>query len=79
MDSITQKRMFSQAVIRYSYKYGIKETIIMYGISRATIYRWRKNYNGTLNSLEDKSYRPHHHPNKHTAEEINIMDWWFSG
>lgn len=70
MDSITQKRMFRQAVIRYSYRYGIKETIIMYGISRATIYRWRKKYDGTLNSLEDKSHRPHHHPNEHTAEEI---------
>ena len=33
MDSITQKGMFRQAVIRYSYKYGIKETIIMYRIS----------------------------------------------
>lgn len=42
MDSITQECRFRQAVIRYSYKYGIKETIIMYGISRATIYRWRK-------------------------------------
>ena len=44
MDSITQKRMFRQAVIRYSHKYGIKETIIMYGISRTTIYRWRKRW-----------------------------------
>ena len=69
--------MFLQAVIRYSYRYGI---------SRATIYCWRKKYDGTLNSLEDESHRPHHHPNEHTAEEIkhikneiNIMDWWFSG
>ena len=65
MDSITQKRMFRQAVIRYSYRYGIKETIIiiiiMYGTSRATIYRWRKKYDGTLNSLKDESHRPHHH------------------
>ena len=69
MDSITQKRMFRQAVIRYSYKYGIKETIIMYEISRATIYRWRKKYDGMLNSLEDKSHRPHHHPDELSKTE----------
>ena len=62
--------MFRQAVIRYSYKYGIKETIIMYRISWATIYRWRKKYDGTLNLLKDESHRPHHHLNEHTAEEI---------
>lgn len=39
MDSITQKSMFRQAVIRYLYKYGIKETLLMYDVSRATIYR----------------------------------------
>ena len=70
MDSITQDCKFRQAVIRYSYKYGIKETIIMYEVSRATIYRWRKKYDGTLKSLENKSHRPHHHPNEHTADEI---------
>ena len=69
MDSITQKRMFRQAVIRYSYKYGIKETIIMYRISWATIYRWRKKYDGTLNSLKDKSHRPHHHPDELSKAE----------
>ena len=69
MDSITQKRMFRQAVIRYSHKYGIKETIIMYGISRATIYRWRKKYDGTLNLLKDKSHRPHHHPDELSKTE----------
>ena len=61
--------MFRQAVIRYSYKYGIKETITMYGISRATIYCWRNKYDGTLNSLEDKSHRPHHNPDELSRAE----------
>ena len=73
MDSITQESMFRQAVIRYSYKYGIKEILEMYEISKATIYRWRKKYDGTLKSLRNISYRPHHYPNEHTFEEIKYI------
>ena len=33
--------------------------------------RWNKRYDGTIESLMDKSHRPHtKHPNSHTDEEI---------
>ena len=41
--------------------------------SRRTIYRWRERYDGTLESLKDKSGRPHSHPNQHTEEEIKLI------
>lgn len=42
-----------------------------YHCSERSIYRWKKMYNGTLESLENKSSRPKTpHPNSHTAEEI---------
>jgi len=37
-----------------------------------SIYRWKRRYDGTLKSLENKSFRPHTpHPNAHTQEERN--------
>ena len=32
-----------------------------------------KKYDGTLQSLADKSHRPHHHPNEHTPEELKLI------
>ena len=42
-----------------------------YHISRVSLYRWNKRYDGTEESLIDKSHRPlTEHPNAHTHEEI---------
>lgn len=44
-----------------------------YHISRISLWRWNKKYDGTNESLMDKSHRPHSkHPNSHTYEE-NIL------
>ena len=40
-----------------------------YGYSRSSIKRWCKKYDGTWQSLVEKSHRPHSHPNKHTKKE----------
>lgn len=40
-----------------------------YHTSRQQIARWRKKYDGTVQSLLPKSRRPHH-PNAQTEEEI---------
>lgn len=42
-----------------------------YHISKASLMRWNKQYNGSRDSLEDKSHRPHsQHPSAHTEEEL---------
>lgn len=42
-----------------------------YHISKASLMRWNKLYDGTKESLIPKSHRPHSvHPNAHTAEEL---------
>jgi transposase InsO family protein len=33
-----------------------------------------KRYDGTLQSLEDRSHRPHSHPRQHKPEEIKLID-----
>jgi len=71
--SITQKMKYKQSVIKFSYKYGVKKASIKYNEWPKTIYRWRKQYDGSVESLRDKSRRPHHHPNEHTKEEIKLI------
>ena len=73
MNKITQTMRFRQAVIEYSNKYGVTAAAIRYRLNRQYIYRWRKRYDGTLQSLADRSHRPHHHPNQHTPEEIKLI------
>lgn len=73
MNTITQTMRFRQAVIEYSFKYGVTKAAIRYKTNRQYIYRWRKRYDGTLRSLADRSHRPHHHPNEHTPEELKLI------
>ena len=72
-NSITQKLKYKQSVIKFSYKYGVTKASIKFGENRRTIYRWIKRYDGSLESLKDKSRKPNHHPNEHTKEEIKMI------
>lgn len=69
MDSITSAAHFRQRVVKRSYKIGVSKAAKDYRISRKAVYSWRKRYDGTVNSLKEKSHRPKHHPKEHTAEE----------
>ena len=73
MTTVTQTMLYRQAIIKYSEKYGVTKAAIRYKTNRQYIYRWKKRYDGTLQSLADRSHRPHHHPNEHTAEEIKLI------
>lgn len=70
---ITQKLKYKQSVIKFSLKYGVSKASKEFKVNRRTIYRWIKRYDGTLESLKDKSHKPKHHPNEHTAEEIKMI------
>lgn len=73
MNTLTQKLCFRQSVVLYSQRNSVFSAIRKFGISRATIYRWRKIYDGTLDSLAERSRRPHSHPNQHTPEELKLI------
>ena len=62
MNSVTQDMRYRQSLLKYSEKYGVTKAAIKYKTNRQYIYRWRRRYDGTLESLRDKSRRPHHHP-----------------
>ena len=73
MDKITQTARYRQSLILYAQKHGVTKAAIRYHTNRQYIYRWSKRYDGTLKSLEDRSHRPHSHPNQHRPEEIKLI------
>ena len=73
MKTITQITRRRQAIVEYSFNNSITETAKRYNVSRSLVYRWRKRYDGTLKSLQDRSHRPKSHPNQHTEEEIKLI------
>ena len=73
MNTVTQTMYFRQALIKYSQKYGVTKAAIRYKTNRQYVYRWLKRYDGTIQSLADKSHRPHYHPNQHTEEELKLI------
>ena len=73
MKTVTQTILYRQALIKYSEKYGVTKAAIRYKTNRQYIYRWKRRYDGTLESLKDRSHRPYHHPNEHTADELKLI------
>ena len=73
MNTISQDVQFRLSIIRYAIKHGVTKAAIKYRVTRQFIYRWMKRYDGTIQSLQYRSRRPHHHPNQHTAEEIKLI------
>ena len=59
------------AVEMYRNCEDIEYTCRKYHISRYSLWRWIKKYDGTKESLKDKSHKPkRRHPNAHTNQEI---------
>ena len=73
MKTVAQTILYRQALMKYSEKYGVTKAAIRYKTNRQYIYRWLKRYDGTVESLKDRSHRPHHHPNEHTTEELKLI------
>ena len=69
MNMITQKARKKQAVVKYAEKSGKSSASRMYGVSLSSITRWCKRYDGTWQSLLERSHRPNSHPKRHTAKE----------
>lgn len=73
MASITQDMRYRLSLIKYAEKYGVTKAAIKYKTNRQYIYRWKRRYDGTIESLRELSRRPHHHPNQHTPAEIKLI------
>ena len=71
MDRIAQEAHARQRFLEYFLGHeNATETAIRYKISRKTLYKWLKRYDGTWQSLVERSRRPHSSPRAHTEEEL---------
>ena len=66
MATITQDMRYRLSLIKYAEKFGVTKLAVKYKTNRQYIYRWKRRYDGSVESLRDRSRRPHHHPNQHT-------------
>lgn len=79
MGIVTQNRRYLpheistkiHAVETYRTTKDISYVCRKYKISKASLMRWNRLYDGTRESLQPKSHRPHRpHPNAHTEQEL---------
>ena len=70
---LSQIKYFRQRMIKYLEKHTVRETAIHFKVSRKTVYKWKNRYDGTINSLEDKSHRPHNIPRAHSEQELKLI------
>lgn len=71
---ITEEMRFRQRVVEYAIKHNNNaKAARRYHTSRQQVWRWRKRYDGTVQSLANKSRKPHSHPNQHTQEELELI------
>ena len=73
MASITQDMLYRLSLLKYAQKYGVSKAAIKYKTNRQYIYRWKRRFDGSLESLREHSRRPHHHPNQHSPQEIKLI------
>ena len=48
----------------YAQKFGVQRVSRKYNRKRSYIFFWLKRYDGSIESLQPKSRRPHSHPNQ---------------
>ena len=73
MATITQDMRYRLSLIRFAEKFGVSKAAVKYKTNRQYIYRWKQRYDGSWDSLRDRSRRPLHHPNQHTPQEISLI------
>ena len=51
MNTVTQTMRFRQSLLNYAEKHGVTKAAIKYNVNCRYIYRWKRRYNGDIQSL----------------------------
>lgn len=73
MNIITQEAKKRQAVVKLAKRKGKSYASRIYGVSLSSVKRWCKRYDGTWESLRERTHRPHSHPKRHTEAEEQLI------
>lgn len=60
-------------VVKLALRKGKNFAAAKYGVSLSSVKRWCERYDGTWQSLRERSHCPHSHPTRHTAEEEALI------
>ncbi len=66
----TDEVAFRQRMVSYAQTHSVTETAIRYKCSRKTVYKWKKRWDGTKESLKEHSRRPKRLRKKYSDEEL---------
>lgn len=69
MNKVTQEARKRQGVVKLANRKGKSFAAWIYGVSLSSIKRWCRRYDGTWQSLAERSHRPKSHPKQHRPEE----------
>ena len=73
MNILSQEARKRQAVVKLANRKGVTFAAEKYGVSRSSVKRLKKRYDGTWKSLVERSHRPNSHPWRHTESEEMII------
>jgi transposase InsO family protein len=59
--------------MQYAARHGVTAAAIKYRKTRQYVYFWRRRWNGTVQSLAERSRKPHSHPNQHTQAKLKLI------
>jgi transposase InsO family protein len=73
-NSLRQMAFFRLRVIKEAERIGsVTDAARLNKVSRQSVHRWIARHDGSLESLMDRSKRPHHHPSEHTDRERRMI------
>ena len=73
MDRITQEACHRQRVLKWAAKHGVTAASIRYKVSRKTIHKWKKRYDGSVESLKNHKRTPYRIARKQTEDELKLV------
>ena len=71
MNSISQLMKYRRFMVEYALKHGVTKTAIKYNTYRQYVYRWLRRYDGSLESLRNKSRTHFHLPKRDSCDSCD--------
>lgn len=73
MNNSTQDAHWRHRMLTYCEGHGLKATSIRYRMSRKSVWKWRCRWDGTWESVAERSRRPHHSPRGQSPGEEKLV------
>lgn len=73
MDDSKRDAHWRQRMMEYCQTHGLTETSIRYRMSRKSVWKWRRRWDGSWQSLLERSRRPHRSPRNQSGSEEKLV------